>query len=78
MEGKICDCGRNREPSWFGGDIESGDDESESSDEGVELMTSDGDKTESENTPLVSGRAVSTTSRAGTSVHSGVYFDSKG
>ena len=42
------------------------------------MMTSEGDKTESENTPLVSGRAVSTTLRAGTSVHSGVYFDSKG
>ena len=45
------------------------------SDEGVEMMTSEGDKTESENNPLVSGRAVSTTSRAGSSVHSGVYFD---
>ena len=78
MEGKICDCGRNREPSLFGGETESGDDESESSNEEVELMTAEGDKTESENTPLVSGRAVSTTSRAGTSVHSGVYFDSKG
>ena len=42
------------------------------------MMTSEGDKTESENTPLVSGRVVSTTSRAGTGVHSRVYFDSKG
>ena len=42
------------------------------------MMTSEGDKTESENSPLVSERAVSTTSRAGSSVHSGVYFDSKG
>ena len=39
------------------------------------MMTSEGDKTESENTPLVSGRAVSTTSRG---VHSRVYFDLKG
>ena len=33
---------------------------------------------EVESTPLVSWRAVSTTSRVGSSVHSGVYFDPKG
>ena len=38
------------------------------------MMTSEGGKTESENTPLVSGRAASTTSCAGSSVHSRVLF----
>ena len=42
------------------------------------MVTSEADDTEVESTPLVSGRAVSTTSRAGSSVHSGVYFDPKG
>ena len=46
------------------------DAESESSGEGVEMVTSEADCTEVENTPLVSGRAVSTTSRAGRSVNS--------
>ena len=63
---------RNREANSFGGDTGSGGDESESSGEGVEMVTSDADDTEVESTPLVSGRAVSTNSRAGSSVHSGV------
>ena len=75
VEGKGCDHGKNREASSFGGDTESGDDEPESSCEGVEMVTSEADETEEENTPLVSGRAVSTTSRAESSVHSGVSFD---
>ena len=78
VEGEGCDHGKNREPSSFGGDTESGDDESESSGEGVEMATSEADDTEVESTPLVLGRAVSTTSRAGSSVHNGVSFDPKG
>ena len=73
-----CNRGRNREASSFGGDTELGDDESESSGEGVEMVTSGVDYTERENTPFVSGRAVSTTSRAGSRVHSEVSSDSKG
>ena len=69
-----CDRGRNRQASSFGGGTESRDDESESSGEGVEIMTSEADDTERENTPLVLGRTVSNTSRAGSSVHSGVSF----
>ena len=65
VEGEGCDHGKNREASSFGGETELGDAESESSGEGVEMVTS-----EVESTPLVSGRAVSTTSRAGSSVHS--------
>ena len=41
------------------------------------MVTSESDDTEIETTPLVSERAVSTTSRAGSSVHSGVSFDPK-
>ena len=41
------------------------------------MVTSEADDTEVDNTPLVSGRAVSTTSRAGNSVHSGFSFDPK-
>ena len=41
-------------------------------------VTSAADDTEVENTPLALGRAVSTTSRAGSSVYSGVSFDPKG
>ena len=78
MEGEGCGHGRNREASSFGGDTEWGDGESESSGKGVEMVTSVADDTERENIPLVSGRAVSTTSRAGSSVHSGVYFGPKG
>ena len=77
MEEEGCDRGMNREASSFGVDTESGDDESEPSGEGVEV-TSEADGSERENTPLVSGRAISTSSRAGGSVHSGVYFDPKG
>ena len=73
-----CDRGRNRAVSSFDGDTEPGDDESESSSEGVEIVTSEADDTERDNTPLVSGRAVSTTSRAGSSVHNRVSFDPKG
>ena len=47
-----------------------GDAESESSGVGVEMVTSEADDTEVENTPFVSGRAVSTTSLAESSVHS--------
>ena len=61
VEREGCDHGMNQEASSFGGDTESGDDESESSGEGVEMGT-----------PLISGRAASTTSHAGSSVHSGV------
>ena len=74
VEGKDCDRVRNREASWFGGNSESGDNESEASGEGVGMVTSEVDDTERKNTPLISGRAVSTTSRAGSSVHSGGGF----
>ena len=70
VEGKGCDHGENREASSFGGETELGDAESESSGEGVEMVTSEADDTEVESTPFVSGRAISTTSRAGSSVHS--------
>ncbi|CAM9656562.1 unnamed protein product, partial [Ascophyllum nodosum] len=70
VEGEGCDIGKNREASSFGGETELGDAESESSGEGVEIVTSEADNTEVESTPLVSGRALSTTSRAGSSVHS--------
>ena len=53
----------NRDVSWFGGDAESGDDESELSGDGVEVVTSEVVDTERDNTPLGLGRAVSTTSR---------------
>ena len=74
MEREDCNRGRNREASSFGGGTESRDDESESSGEGVEMMSSEPDDTERENTSLLSGRAISTTSSTGTSVHSGVFF----
>ena len=70
MERKGCDHGKNREASSFGGETELGDAESESSGEGVEMMTSEAGDTEVESTPFVSGRAKSTTLRAGSSVHS--------
>ena len=69
MEGGGCDHGKNREASSFGGETELGDAESESGEE-VEMVTSRADDTEVESTPFVSGRAVSTTSRAGSSLHS--------
>ena len=64
MEREGCDHGKNREASSFGGETELGDAESESSGEEVEMVTSEADDTEVESTPFVSGRAVSTTSRA--------------
>ena len=70
MEGGGCDHGKNREASSFGGETELGDAESESSGEEVEMVTSRADDTEVESTLFVSGRAVSTTSRAGSSLHS--------
>ena len=70
VDGEGCDHGKNREVSSFGGETELGDAETESSGEGVEMVTSEADDTEAQSTPLVSGRAVSTTSRAGSSVHS--------
>ena len=76
--GEGCDFGMNRETSSFGDDTESGNDESDSSGEEVEMVTSEADDTDVENTPLVFGRAVSTTSRAGSSVHSVFFFYSKG
>ena len=42
------------------------------------MVTSEGDYTERENTPLISGRAASSTLSAGSSVYSGVSFDLKG
>ena len=78
VEGEGCDHGKNRKASSFGGDTESRYDESESSGEAVEMVTSEANGTERENIPLVAGRAVSTTSSAGSSVHSGVSFDPKG
>ena len=42
------------------------------------MVMSEADDTEKGNTPLVSRRTVPTTSRAGSSVHSGVYFDPNG
>ena len=68
--GKGCDNGKNREASSFGGETELGDAESESSGEGVEVVTSEAKDTKVESNPFVSGRFVSTTSRAGSSVHS--------
>ena len=50
MEGEGCDHGMNREASSFGGDTESGDDEFESSGEGVKMVTSEADDTEVEKT----------------------------
>ena len=70
MEGEGCDHEKNREASSFGGETELGDAESESSGERVEMVTSEADDTEVESTPFVSGRAISTTPRAGSSVHS--------
>ena len=70
VEGEGCDHGKNREASSFGGKTELRDAESESSGEEVEMVTSEADDTEVESTPFVSGRAVSTTSFAGSSVHS--------
>ena len=70
VEGEGCDHGKSRETSSFGGETVLGDAESESSGEEVEMVTSEADDTEVESTPLVSGRAVSTTSRAGSGVHS--------
>ena len=72
VEGEGCDHGKNREASSFGGNSESGDDESESSGEGGEMVTSEANDTQVEDTPFVSGRTVPTTSRAGIIVHSGV------
>ena len=69
-EKKGCGHGTNREASSFGGETELGDAESESSGEGVEMVTSEADNTEVESTPFVLGRAISITSRAGSSVHS--------
>ena len=69
VEGRGCDHGKNREASSFGGETELGDAESKSSGEGVEMVTSEADDTEVESTPLVLKRAVSTTPRAGSSVH---------
>ena len=78
VEGEGCNHGRNLEAGSFGRVTELRDDESESSAKGVEMVTSEADDTKRQNTPLVSGRAVLTTSCAGSSVHSGVYFDPKG
>ncbi|CAM9569949.1 unnamed protein product [Ascophyllum nodosum] len=50
VEGEGCDRGMNREVSSFDGHTESGDDESESRGEGVEMVTSEADDTERENT----------------------------
>ena len=61
---------KEREANSFGGETELGDAESESSAEVVEMVTSEADDTEVESTPFVSGRDISTTSRAGSSVHS--------
>ena len=70
VEANGYDHGKNQEASSFGGKTELGDAESESSGEGVEMMTSEADDTEIESTPFVSGRAISTTLRAESSVHS--------
>ena len=70
VEGKGCDHGKNREASSFGGETELGDAESESSGEGVEMVTSEAGDTEVESNPFVSGRVISTTWRAESSVHS--------
>ena len=45
VEGEGCERRRNQEVSSFGDDSESGDDESETSGEGVEIMTSEADDT---------------------------------
>ena len=44
-KGGGCDHGKNREASSFGGETELGDAESESSGEGVEMVTSEADDT---------------------------------
>ena len=49
VEGEGCDNGNNLELSSFGGDSESWDVKSESSGEGVEMVTSEADDTEVEN-----------------------------
>ena len=46
MEGEGCDHEKNREASSFGGETELGDAESESSGEGVEMVTPEADDTE--------------------------------
>ena len=51
---------------------ESGDEESDSSDEEIEMVPSKANYTESENTSFVSCRAASTTLSSECSVHSGV------
>ena len=70
VEGEGCDHGKNRETSSYDGETELGEAESESSGDGVEMVTSEADDIEVESTPFVSGRAVSTTLLAGSSVHS--------
>ena len=58
--------------------IETRDNESEStSGQGVEMVTSETYGTEKEKALLVSGRAASSTSSTGSSLHSGVSFDPK-
>ena len=69
MGGEGCDHRRDQEASSFSDETELGDAESEPSGEGVEMVTSEADDTKVESTPFVSGRAVSTTSLAGSSVH---------
>ena len=78
MEGEGCDRGRSRETSSVGSGTEPGGDESDSSGEGVEMVSSKIDDTGRENAPLGSGRAASITSSVGSSVHSGGSFNSKG
>ena len=70
VEVEGCDHGKDREASSFGHETELGDGEFESSGVGVEMVTSEADDTEVESTPFVSGRPVSTTSLAESSVHS--------
>ena len=74
VEREGCDHGTNREASSFGGDTESGDDESESIGKGLEMVTSEADDNSGrDNTPLVLERAVSTTSRVGNRYKAGSF-----
>ena len=59
----------------MGSGIESGNDDSESEDERVEMMTSKPDDIEHDTPPIVLGTAASSTSSNGSSIHSGASFD---
>ena len=69
---------RGRKASSVDSSTKLGGDEFESSGNGVETVTSEVNDTELENRSIMSGRATSTSSSAGSSVNSGVPFDPEG